>query len=180
MKNKQCSRMPPAGASSSYRTRTRRLRSWRSLAVVPCTGCSSKSDDDPADIARDGQQRDADASPAPKHPPLHRRVVQISQDDRGYRGRRFRQRSGHQRVGALFRSGVAAAGFARRSGQERRTVGGGGFARLCHGHQHLSQGTRHRQDRPSACRPRQGSDPASRRCSARSGAGGNRRRQRRG
>ncbi len=77
-------------------------------------------------------------------------------------------------------SGVAAAGLPRRPGQERRPAGGGGFARLRGGHQRLSQGARHRQDQPPACRPGQGSAPAQRRGPARSGAGGNRRRQRRG
>ncbi len=68
----------------------------------------------------------------------------------------------------------------RRAGQEGRAVGGGGFARLRRRHQRLSQGARHRQDHPPACRPGQGSARASRRRPARSGAGRNRRRQRRG
>ncbi len=73
----------------------------------------------PADVVRDGQQRDADAGAAAEHPALHRRAVQISQDDRDHRRGRFRQRSGHQRAGAVLRAGVAAAGFPRRPGQGR-------------------------------------------------------------
>jgi cobalt-zinc-cadmium efflux system membrane fusion protein len=46
-----------------------------------------------------------------EHPPLHRRTVQISTRRRDHRRGRFRQRSGHQRAGAVLRSGVAAAGF---------------------------------------------------------------------
>ena len=57
---------------------------------------------------------------------------------RADRRRRFRQRSGHQRAGALLRSGVAAVGFSRRPGQERRPAGGGGLAGLCSRRQRLS------------------------------------------
>ena len=94
---------------------------------------------------------------------------------------RFRQRSGDQRAGAVLRPGVAAAGVARRAGQEGRAAGDGRFARFRRGGQRLSQGARHRADQ------RASSPTSTRTCSqhngvaaARSGAGADRRRQRRG
>ena len=48
-------------------------------------------------------------------------AVQLPQDHGSHRRGRFRQRSGHQRAGAVLRPGVAAAGFPRRSGQARRS-----------------------------------------------------------
>ncbi len=120
------------------------------------------------------------AGPAPAHPSAHRGAVHLQQDDRDHRRGRFRQRPGHQRAGAVLRSGDAAAGVARRQGEEGTGAGDRRLAGLRAGHQRLSQGTRHRQERAPAGRHGQGPRPARRRRSARGAAGSDRRGQCRG
>ncbi len=87
-------------------------------AIASSPAARRKCDSEPQTASVTRRQCDTDGGPAPEHPPLHGRAVHVPQDDRDHRGGRLRQRPGHQRAGAVLRSGVAAARFARRPGQE--------------------------------------------------------------
>ena len=128
-----------------------------------------------------GRQRDADGRPAPEHLRLY--TVAPSKFHKTIETTGVVDFDNDQATSVLAPfSGPVSRLLVSLGDQVKqgRSAGGGGFARLCGGRQRLSQGARHRQDRPPAGRSGQGSGPASRRLAARSGPGGNRRRQRRG
>ena len=129
----------------------RRSRPSPLAAIASLAGCSPKN--------RQRRRRSIAASnvkltagSAAAHPPLHRRTGQIAQDGRHHRRRRLRQRSGHQRAGALLRPGVAAARSPGDAVRKGAAAGGGGFAGLRGGRRRLSQGARDRR-RPTAGLP---------------------------